>query len=89
MSEIAHAFYHLLTQLALDGLTVKVAKCKLWSPSRFFPSIKIFQDYTLVTNGLRILGVPVGFHEFVMHFLDVVLFQDVAHINDLPLLGDT
>jgi hypothetical protein len=32
MSEITHAFYHLLIQLALVGLRVKVSKCKLWSP---------------------------------------------------------
>ncbi len=36
----------------------------------------------------RILGVPVGFQDFATHFLDDVLFQDVAHIDDFPLLGD-
>jgi hypothetical protein len=30
-----------------------------------------------------------GFQDFAMHFLDEVLSQDVAHINDLPLLGNT
>jgi hypothetical protein len=29
MNEIIHAFDHLLTQLALVGLRVKVSKCKL------------------------------------------------------------
>jgi hypothetical protein len=43
----------------------------------------------LVTNGLGILSVLVGFQGFVTHFLDEVLFQDVVHINDLFLLGDT
>jgi hypothetical protein len=28
-----------------------------------------------------------GFWDFAMHFLDEALFQDVAHINDIPLLG--
>jgi hypothetical protein len=88
MNEIAHAFDHLSTQLTLVGLRAKVIKCKLWNPSRFFPGIKIFQGYTLVTNCLRILCVPVGFQDFVTHFLDEILFQDVAHINDFPLLGD-
>jgi hypothetical protein len=37
----------------------------------------------LVTNGLHILGVLVGFQNFVMHFLDEVLSQDMAHIDDL------
>jgi hypothetical protein len=27
-----------------------------------------------------------GFYDFVMHFWDEALSQDVAHINDLPLL---
>jgi hypothetical protein len=25
---------------------------------------------------------------FAMHFLNETLFQDVAHIDDIPLLGD-
>ncbi len=41
MSEITHAFDHLLTQLALVGLKVKVSKCKFWSPLGNSPSIKI------------------------------------------------
>jgi hypothetical protein len=50
--------------------------------------MKILQGYTLVTNGLGILGVLLGFRGFVTHFLDEVLSQDVVHIDDL-LLGDT
>jgi hypothetical protein len=30
-----------------------------------------------------------GSQDFDMHFLDVALFQDVVHIDDLPFLGDT
>jgi hypothetical protein len=41
MSEIIHAFDHLLTQLTLVGLRVKVSKCKFWSPLGIFLSIKI------------------------------------------------
>jgi hypothetical protein len=32
------------------------------------------------------LGVPMGSQDFVIHFLDEVLSQGVAHINDLSLL---
>jgi hypothetical protein len=39
-------------------------------------------------NGLRILHVPVGFQDFATHFLDGALFQDVAYIDDLPILKD-
>jgi len=88
MNEIIRAFDHVSTQLALVGLRVKVAKCKFWSPSRFFLGIKILQGYTLVTNGLHILGVLLGFHDFTMHFLDEVLFQDMTHIDDIFFLGD-
>jgi hypothetical protein len=31
----------------------------------------------------------VGFHDFATHFLDEVLSQNVAHIDDLLLLGNT
>jgi hypothetical protein len=65
-----------------------VSKSNLWSPSGIFSNIKILQGCTLVTNDLSILGVLVGSHGFVTHFLDEVLFQYVVHINDLFLLGD-
>ncbi len=34
------------------------------------------------------LGVPMGFQDFATHLLYEVLSQDVAHINDLLLMGD-
>ncbi len=49
-------------------------------------SIENFQGCTLVTYGLCILGVLVGFQDFVTHFLDEALSQDVAHIDDFPFL---
>jgi hypothetical protein len=84
---VTHAFDHLLIQLAIVGFGVKVSK--LWSPSRISLGIEILQGCTLVTNGLCILGVPTGFQDFPMHFLDEVLSQDVTHIDNLLLLGDT
>jgi hypothetical protein len=89
LSEISHAFDHLSTQLTLIGLRIKVLKCKLWNPSKISLGIKIPQNYTLVTNGLHILGVQVGFQDFATHFLNEVLFQDVVYIDNLPLQGDT
>jgi hypothetical protein len=74
LNEITYAFNHLSTQLALVGLKVKMLKCKLWTSSRIFPGIEISQGYTLVVNGLHILGVLVGFKNFATHFLDEVLF---------------
>jgi len=38
---------------------------------------------------LRILGLSVSYQNFATHFLDEVLFQDMVHIDDLPLLGNT
>jgi hypothetical protein len=31
----------------------------------------------------------VSSQDFAMHFLDEVLSQNVAHINDIPLMGNT
>jgi hypothetical protein len=59
--EITHAFDHLSTQLTLVGLRVKVSNCKLWNPLGIFLRIEILEDCILVTNGLCILGVQVGF----------------------------
>jgi hypothetical protein len=65
-----------------------VSKCKLWNPSRIFLGTKIIQGCILVIDGLRILGVLVSSQNSTTHFLDEVLFQDMVHIDDLPLLGD-
>jgi hypothetical protein len=85
LNDITPTFDHLSTELTLVGLKVKVWKCKLWNPSKISWNIKIPQGCALVTNGLRIFGVPLGFHDFATHFLDEVLSQDVLHIND-PLV---
>jgi hypothetical protein len=61
MNEITFAFDHLLTQLTLVGLRVKVLKYKLWSPLGISLGIEILQGYTLVTNGLCILNMLVSF----------------------------
>ncbi len=42
----------------------------------------------MVTNGLRILNVPMVFQDFVTNILVEALFQDVVHINDFLLLGN-
>jgi hypothetical protein len=66
-----------------------MSKCKLWSPLKIPSSIKILQGCTLVTYGLHIFFVLMGFQNFVTHFLDEALFQDMPHINNLLFLGDT
>jgi hypothetical protein len=66
-----------------------VSKCKLWNPLGISLSVKILQGYILVINDLHILGVQVGSEDFVTHSLDEFLFQDMTHINDLLLLGNT
>ncbi len=38
-----------------------MSKCKLWSPLGISSSIKILQDYILVTNGLRFFFCASGF----------------------------
>ncbi len=42
----------------------------------------------MVTYGLHILGVLMGFQDFAMHFWDEALFQDMVHIDDLLPLRD-
>ncbi len=88
LSEITCAFDHLLTQLTLVRLRVKVSKCKLWNPSWISLGIETPRGCTLVTDGLRILSVIMSFQDFATHFLDEVLSQDMEHINIFPLLED-
>ncbi len=88
MNEITHAFDHLSTQLSLVGLRVKVRKCKFCNPSGISPGIEIPHGCTLVTDGLRILGVPMGPQDFATHLLDETLSLNMVHIDDLLFLGD-
>ncbi len=88
LSEITCAFDHILTQLTLVGLKVKVSKCKFWSPSRISQNIEIPQGYTLLINGLCILSVPMGFQNFGTHFLNEISSQDMSHVNNLSPLED-
>jgi hypothetical protein len=89
MNEFSYPFDHLSTQVAQVGLRVKMSKCKILGLSGISPSIEIFHGYILIIDGLHILGVLVSSQDFAMHFLDEVLFHDMVHINDLPLLRDT
>jgi hypothetical protein len=86
LNEITPAFDHLSTQLALVGLKVKISKCKFLSPLKISLGIEILQGCTFVTNGLCILGVPMGLQNFATHFLDEILSKEVMHNNNLPLL---
>ncbi len=88
MSEISCAFDHLSTQLAQVGFKIKVSKCKFWSLSRISLSTEIPYGCTLVINGLRILGVPVGSQDFAMHFWLRFYFKMWRILMNFPLLGD-
>jgi len=61
MNQLICAFDHFLTQLTFVGFKVKMLKCKLWSPSRISPSIKILQGCNLVTKWLTHFGCANGF----------------------------
>jgi hypothetical protein len=61
MTKLSCTFDHLSAQLAQVGLRVKVSKYKCYYLSTIFLGIKILDDYILVTNGLHILGVSMGF----------------------------
>jgi hypothetical protein len=37
------------------------------------------------TLSLLVVGVLMGYQDFVMHFLDEALFQDMEHIHDFGL----
>jgi hypothetical protein len=68
-------------------LGLRQSKCKFWNPLEISLGIHIPSGCILVTNGLRILGVLMGSWDFAMHFLDEILFQNVAHIDDFFPLG--
>lgn len=50
--------------------------------------IKIFQTYTLITYGLHILDVLVSSKYFATHFVNEVLFHNMAYIDHFLLMGD-
>jgi hypothetical protein len=58
MIKIILAFDHLSTQLAQVALK---SKCQLWNPLRISLGTYILEGCILIIDGLRILGVLVGF----------------------------
>ncbi len=70
MNKVIPTFDHLSTHLVWVGFMVKVVKSKLWNPLRISVGVEIPYGCILVTNGLRISGVPMGFLRFCHTFFE-------------------
>jgi len=70
------------------GLIVQPCKCLAWSllgfPLGFSPPFGVY--YPL--NGIRVLGLPFGSASFSFSFLQVVLNEDVRHVETFLKLKD-
>jgi hypothetical protein len=85
MNEISRAFDQLSTQLALFGQGVKVQALKsIKDLSRHKDSLGLHFGHKWFTH----FGFANGFLGLATHFLDEALFQDVMHVDNLPLLGN-
>ena len=87
-ARVVEAFSHFVLQLALLGLSVQPPKCVAWSPSGFgvFPVLP--EGVSYVTEGIRLLGVPLGTEEYVGGFLSSALEEDRCGLDQLQHLGD-
>ena len=75
-SRVVEAFSHFVAQLALLGLSVHPSKCVAWSPCELGVFAVLSEGVSYATEGIRLLGVPLGTEEYVGGFLSSALEED-------------
>ena len=60
LAKVVESFLHFVAQLTLLVLNMQPSKCVAYSPSRLEASVVLPQGVSYATEGLRLLGVPLG-----------------------------
>ena len=66
---MVEAFVHFVVQLALLGLEVQPSKCVAWSPLGRGAFDVLLDGVRYASDGVRVLGVPLGSAEYEGDFL--------------------
>ena len=75
-ARVVEAFVHFVVQLALLGLEVQPSKCVAWSPSGRGAFDVLPDGVRYASDGVRVLGVPLGSAEYEGSFLVLALEED-------------
>ena len=70
-ARVVEAFLHFVAHLALLGLSVRPSKCVAWFPSRLEDFLILTEGVSYATEGIRLLGVPLGKEEYVRGLLSL------------------
>ena len=82
------AFHHLVAQVGELNLRVKLPKCTAYSISPISPDIPIPPDVRRPSDGIRVLGAPIGTAAFQEGFIAERLDHFSRTLDSLPLLED-
>ena len=85
---MVEAFVHFVVQLALLGLEVQPSKCVAWSPSRRGAFDVLPDGVGYASDGVRMLGMPLGSAEYEGGFFLPALEEDRRGLDRLQLVGD-
>lgn len=88
-ADILAALSTLTSELALLGLRVQPQKCLGWSPSGLPSDFVLPPGFVCPSDGIRVLGSPVGTESFCSTFISDTLRQALAPAPWLPKLGDS
>jgi len=68
-SIISSAYEHFQTELCAIGLFIQLKKCVAWSPCGLPPYFNTSSQFTTTSEGIKILGVPLGTLTFTSSFM--------------------
>ena len=83
------AFHHLVAQVGELNLRVKLPKCTAYSPSPISPDLSIPPEISRPSDGIRVLGAPVGTAAFQETFVADRLDHFSRSLDSLQRLEDS
>ncbi len=88
VSFISSFFDHFASQLMFVKLIVQPYKCFVWSPLGFPLGLSPPFGFSYALNGIRVLSIPFGSNSLSFSFLQVMLNEDVWHVETFLRLRD-
>ncbi|KAJ7570685.1 hypothetical protein O6H91_01G131400 [Diphasiastrum complanatum] len=87
-NDVFPAFLHFSQQLSALGLIENPSKCVAWCPQGLLPGLPLPTGFNTPADGIRALGIPIGFSDFVASSLRDTLGVHLRHADLLPKLGN-
>jgi hypothetical protein len=87
-SIVSSAYEHFQFELNKIGLSIEFLKCATWSPYGLLLNFDTPSLFNTPSEGIKVLGVPLGTSSSTSSFIENVLLEDVWHVDLLLKMGD-